>query len=92
MKDDTNKTPENNKNRQSKENDNHSKNRQGWVFILIMLILIFGSLVASFLLGQGDELKKIKLPYVALALIGVMFHLANQYRIRREEETFDWKG
>lgn len=79
------------RNNQPGDNNNHSKIKLGWVMILIMLVFIIGSLVASFLLGQGDELKKIKLPYVALALIGVMFHLANQYRVRRDEESFNWK-
>jgi len=60
-----------------------------WIFFLVMVVLIVGSAVAGSFLGQKSELK-INLSYVSLALIGVLFHVANQYRVRREEEGFDW--
>ncbi len=60
-----------------------------WLFFLVMVVLIVGALFAGFFLGQLNELK-INFSYVALALIGVFFHLANQYRVRRDEEGFIW--
>ena len=77
------------KNNQGEGSDDRSKAELPWLFFLVMVGLIVGSAVAGFVLGQKSELK-INLSYVSLALIGVLFHLANQYRVRRDEEGFDW--
>jgi hypothetical protein len=60
-----------------------------WLFFLIMVVFIVGSVVASVYFKQESDLK-INFSYLALALIGVFFHLANQYRVRRDEEGFIW--
>jgi hypothetical protein len=60
-----------------------------WLFFLVMVVFIVGSVVASVYFKQESTLK-INFSYVALALIGVFFHLANQYRVRRDEEGFIW--
>jgi hypothetical protein len=70
--------------------DDRRKAKLLWLFFLIMVVLIISTAVAGSLLGQESDLKRVNLSYVSLALLGVLFHLANQYRVRRDEEGFDW--
>jgi hypothetical protein len=78
-----------NKRSQVRGGDGRSKASLLWLFFLVMVVLIIGSAAAGFFLDQQSGLN-INLSYVSLALIGVLFHLANQYRLRRDEEGFDW--
>jgi len=70
--------------------DDRRKAKLLWLFFLIMVVLIISTAVAGSLLGQESDLKRVNLSYVSLALLGVLFHLSNQYRVRRDEEGFDW--
>ena len=78
------------KNNQGKGGDDGPKAKLLWLFFLVMVLLIIGAAVVGSFLGQQNELKRVNFSYVSLALIGVLFHLANQYRVRRDEEGFDW--
>jgi hypothetical protein len=75
----------------TKQNGGNAPPRAGglWLFFLVMVLFIVGSVVASVYFKQESTLK-INFSYLALALIGVFFHLANQYRVRRDEEGFIW--
>lgn len=72
--------------------ENNKENANGEIPILFFIILV-GIVVAligiDFYRGQRDMLN-INASYIALALIGVVFHLVKQFRIRRDQGGFSW--
>lgn len=84
---------ENTQNSQSKKEGG----KKEWGIIVFVAVLLVGSILLIIFDKPPDKTPdkppkvEITYTYIALALIGVVFHLMGQYRKLREQDEFDWK-
>ena len=70
--------------------DNTESN--GIRFILLFSIILLLIIILLFLAGHDTSRVQLNYSYIALALLGVIFHLMNRFRkLREREELFKWK-
>lgn len=73
----------------AKEN-NHKREPSLWFFVILLFVVVSLFIGVELYLGQAGKIT-VNPSYLALGLIGVVFHLMSLYREKREEEGFQWK-
>ena len=65
---------------------------KGTWFILLFSIILILIIIPLFWFGRGTNKVELNYTYIALALLGVIFHLTSRFRKLREQgELFKWK-
>ena len=78
-------------NEKSKEDLDNSE-RNGIRFILLFSIILLLIIILLFRAGHTTSRVQLNYSYIALALVGVIFHLMSRFRkLREREEPFKWK-